>query len=77
MRKQIDDGTDIDIEYLKSQFVDMYDKLKEFTECSVCFEQMTGENMEVPYCGHAICKTCLARIKAEEAKVCPLCKKKY
>ena len=77
MRKQLEKGEDIDINYLKSQFIDMYDKLKHYTECPVCYELLTKENIEVSKCGHTICKTCYETIKATSTPVCPTCRAKY
>ena len=33
LRQQIERGEDVDITFLKNQFVEMYDKLKEYTDC--------------------------------------------
>jgi hypothetical protein len=78
LREQLRNGDDnVDIDFLKSQFIEMYDKLKEYTECPVCYEDMTGENMEVPKCGHIICKSCCEKIKATPTPNCPTCRKKY
>ena len=41
MREQLRNGENVDIEYLKTQFIEMYDKLKEYTECPVCYELLT------------------------------------
>ena len=76
MVKLIREGGEIDINHLKNQFVEMYDKLKEYTECPVCFETLTKENLDVPTCGHVICKGCKERIMADKC-LCPICKKKY
>ena len=77
MRETIRNGGDVDIEYLKSQFIEMYDKLKEYTECPVCMETLTKDNIEVPKCGHTICKTCIETIKSQPEPKCPNCRKKY
>ena len=66
-----------DITHLKKQFVEMYDMLKKETECPVCFDVLNKENIEVPKCGHIICKTCLDTIKESDNKICPECRKKY
>jgi hypothetical protein len=67
----------LDITYLQQQFIEMYDKLKEYTECPVCFELLTKDNIEVPKCGHTICKTCIETIKGQPEPKCPNCRKKY
>jgi hypothetical protein len=67
----------IDITYLIKQFIEMYDKLKEFSECPVCYQTLTKDNIEVPKCGHLICKQCVERIKETATPVCPSCRKKY
>lgn len=80
MRRRIVEGEDCDIEYLKSQFVEMYDMLKKETECPVCYEVLTKDNIDVPKCGHIICKTCIESIKTVDTPakgLCPSCRKKY
>ena len=80
LRKRLEDPhfemNDLDITYLKRQFVEMYDKLKEYTDCPICFETLTKDNMEVPKCGHILCKTCKEKIMAINC-LCPICKKKF
>lgn len=70
-------NTDIDIDYLKSQFIDMYDRLQRYTQCPVCYEAITKENIEVPRCGHIICKVCVERIKETNNPNCPICTRRY
>lgn len=67
---------DVDIEYLKKQFIEMYDMVKKNAECPVCMEILTKENIDVPSCGHLICKTCKDTIKSRDS-LCPCCRKKY
>lgn len=62
-------NTNIDIDYLKSQFIDMYDRLQRYTQCPVCYE--------VPRCGHIICKVCVERIKETNNPNCPICTRRY
>ena len=73
----IKSGGDVDIEYLKKQFLDLYEKVGELTDCPVCFETLTKENSEVPSCGHLICKDCKQHICNSGNKECPICKTKY
>ena len=68
---------DLDITFLKNQFIEMYDKLKQYSECPVCYETLTKSNIEVPKCGHLICKSCVEKIKRSSTPVCPNCRKKY
>ena len=77
LRTQIENGGEIDITHLKTQFVEMYDKLKEYTDCVVCLETIQKDNIEVPRCGHIICKTCYETIKSQAEPKCPVCRKKY
>ena len=77
LRRQIINNEDIDIAHLKTQFIEMYDKLKEYTDCVVCLETIEKNNIEVPTCGHIICKTCYETIKAQPEPKCPICRKKY
>jgi hypothetical protein len=74
LRQQLRNNENVDIEYLKRQFIEMYDKLKEYTECPVCFEVLTKDNIEVPNCGHILCKGCREKIKQGDCK-CPVCRK--
>lgn len=73
----IKSGGDVDTEYLKKQFLDLYEKVGELTDCPVCFETLTKENSEVPSCGHLICKDCKLKICNVGNKECPICKAKY
>jgi hypothetical protein len=66
---------EIDMSYLKSQFIEMYDSVKKDGECPICFAKITKENIVVPSCGHIICKTCKDEIKLKDDK-CPSCRKK-
>ncbi len=77
LRQQIERGDDVDIGFLKNQFVEMYDKLKEYTDCAVCFETINKDNIEVPRCGHIICKECYNHIKNGADPKCPTCRKKF
>tara|TARA_R110002012_G_scaffold15653_6_gene61897 strand:+ start:636 stop:1019 length:384 start_codon:yes stop_codon:yes gene_type:complete len=77
LRTQIENGGDVDIAHLKAQFVEMYDKLKEYTDCVVCMETIQKDNIEVPRCGHIICKTCYETIKSQPQPKCPICRKTY
>ena len=67
---------EIDLNYLKSQFIEMYDMVKKNSECPVCMELLTKENMEVPSCGHLICKGCKENVMKHDKK-CPCCRKLY
>ena len=73
----IKSGGDVDIVYLKKQFLELYEKVGELTDCPVCFETLTKENSEVPSCGHLICKGCKLNICNIGNKECPICKAKY
>ncbi len=77
LRQQLERGDDVDMTFLKTQFVEMYDKLKEYTDCVVCLETINKENIEVPRCGHIICKECYTKIKTLHEPKCPTCRKKY
>jgi len=72
--QQIRSNQDIDINFLKSQFVEMYDLVKKNSECPVCMEVMTKDTLDIPYCGHLICKGCKETIKTRDSK-CPCCRK--
>lgn len=76
MVERLKKNQDVDIEFLKKQFIEMYDMVKKNAECPVCMEVLTKENIDVPSCGHLICKTCKDTIK-ERDSLCPCCRKKY
>lgn len=73
---RIKNEQDIDLTYLKSQFVELYDKVHSQIECPSCFELLTKENLDVPNCGHLLCKTCKNKI-CETNCQCPICRKKF
>jgi len=73
----IKSGGVVDIVYLGKQFLELYEKVGELTDCPVCFETLTKENSEVPSCGHLICKGCKLNICNIGNKECPICKAKY
>jgi hypothetical protein len=75
--EQIKSGGECDTEFLKKQFLELYEKVGELTDCPVCFETLTKENSEVPNCGHLICKGCKLHICNVGNKECPICKTKY
>lgn len=68
--------SEIDISYLKSQFIELYDSVKKDGECPVCFTKITKANIELPSCGHIVCKSCKDEIIKRDNK-CPSCRKKY
>ena len=69
--KQLRDGNDVDVSYLKSQFLDMYDRLKLETECPICFETLGKDNAKLTNCGHLHCRDCEAKLDN-----CSICRKK-
>ena len=77
LRAQLENNEDVDIAHLKTQFIEMYDKLKDYTDCVVCLETIRKNNIEVPRCGHIICKECFETIKAQPEPKCPVCRKSY
>lgn len=77
MIKRFKEGKkDVDLTHLINCFVELYDKVKENTECPVCFDLLTKTNIEVPSCGHLICKTCKEEVMKKDKK-CPCCRKAY
>jgi len=70
--EQIERNEAVDITFLQTQFKDLYDKVKNYTECPVCFETLTKSNMEVPSCSHLICKSCMTKLVD-----CPICRVKF
>ena len=76
LRSAIMNQEDINIDHLKSQFVELYGSLKKYSECPVCYEVLTKEILEVPKCVHLICRGCKDTI-CESNSLCPICKKKF
>jgi predicted RecB family nuclease len=76
MIERIRNNEEVDIQFLKQQFIEMYDLIKKNNECPVCMEVMTKDNLDVPYCGHLICKGCKETIKGQN-NLCPTCRKKF
>jgi hypothetical protein len=75
--KQLKSGKkDVDLTFLINTFIELYDKVKENSECPVCMELLTKENIEVPSCGHLICKGCKENVMKNDKK-CPCCRKLY
>ena len=66
---------EVDLEYLKKQFIDMYDTIKNYQDCPICFETLTKENMEVLNCGHLCCKLCKEKLKTHNGSKCSICRK--
>ncbi len=69
---QIKDGVDVDLDFLKKQFVELYEQANKTCECPVCFELMSKETLNVSSCGHLTCKECF-----EKMTDCPICRKTY
>jgi hypothetical protein len=75
--KKLKEGEEVDFAYLKTQFLELYEKVGELTDCPVCFETLTKANSEVPSCGHMICRDCKTHICNSGKKECPICKATY
>ena len=75
--EKLKSGGEVDLDFLKKQFIDLYDKVGELTDCPVCFETLTKGNIDIASCGHMICKTCKDHICSHGNKECPICKTKY
>ena len=75
--KKLKDNEEIDLSYLKSQFIELYDLVKGQTECPICFDEINRENIDVKNCGHIICKKCVEEIKntSHSPHKCPICRK--
>lgn len=39
-------------------YVDLYDSVKNYSECPACYVVPTKDLLDVPNCGHLICKGC-------------------
>lgn len=75
--RDIKSGIDVDFSFLKSQFLELYEKVGNLTDCPVCYETLIKDNSYLPNCGHMICKTCKDTICKQGNKQCPICKVKY
>jgi len=62
----------VDYEFLKQQFLELYDKVGERCDCPVCFDPLLKENTAIPLCGHLVCKNCKSSMT-----LCPICRKAY
>jgi len=60
--------------HLKKGYLDMLERLHEYTDCPICLETLNRGNTAVPNCGHLLCKGCFAD---ERLNKCPLCRKAY
>lgn len=69
-----------DTEFLKKKFAELYCKVKEDIDCIFCTDELTVDTIEVPDCGHVICKSCChnlleAETKTQKKATCPSCRK--
>jgi hypothetical protein len=63
----------VDLEFLKSQYLELYKQVNKMFECPVCLEEYENkEAIEVLHCGHILCKGCKSKITD---KKCPTCRK--
>ena len=69
---KVKSGDDIDISYLKCQYLEMYEELKRETDCPVCLETITKENCILTNCGHLYCLNCYDKLDK-----CAICRKKF
>ena len=60
----------VDISFLKSQFLELYDEVGKLVSCPVCFELLTKTNTHIPLCGHLVCFSCKSKMDK-----CPICRK--
>jgi len=73
--KQQDENKNVDDYcFLKTKFLEMFDKLGELTDCPICYEGLLKSQSAVLNCGHIICKTCKGKL---EKKECPICRCKF
>jgi hypothetical protein len=72
LAKKIADGQEVDLAFLKQQFVELYEQANKQCECPVCFELLVKDTVNVGSCGHLTCKECYAKMTD-----CPICRKKY
>ena len=81
LRKKIEENEDIDITFLKKQFIEMYDTLKKEGECPICYGALAKENIHVANCGHMLCKGCLKLIydaaPPSTLPKCGMCQKNF
>jgi hypothetical protein len=65
----------VDIEFLKSQYLQLYQQVNKMFECPVCLEEYENkEAVDVLHCGHMLCKGCKEKIAD---KKCPTCRKVF
>jgi len=73
-------GAPHNTDFLKKKFAELYCKVKEDTDCIFCTDQLTVDTIEVPDCGHVICKSCCSNLleaetKSQKKATCPSCRK--
>jgi hypothetical protein len=68
--QQIQNNNNIDIEFLRKAYLELYEKVGDLTDCPVCFETMVKDNTHLGICGHMVCKTC-----KENLNDCPICRR--
>jgi len=62
----------VEYEFLKKQYLELYQLVGKLIECPVCYCEMTKDNIELPLCGHSVCKSCKKQLQD-----CPICRRKY
>jgi uncharacterized protein YbaR (Trm112 family) len=66
----------VGIDFLKTQYMEVLNKLAQLVECPVCKEELAVKDLSLNFCGHLLCHGCKAELgKVEDAK-CPLCNAK-
>ena len=69
--------------HIKSEFIEMAEKLKKKWECPCCFEMIEAKKIKITNCGHFYCEDCLAtHIRIQKEKQgdkweCAICRKKH
>jgi hypothetical protein len=59
--------------HITQEFLDMAIQLNKTYTCPCCYELVNKETIHITFCGHILCKECLAQIVSP--KKCPTCRK--
>jgi transcription elongation factor Elf1 len=62
----------------QSAVIDKSQKLKMMWECPVCYDMIRVGTLEIPYCGHFFCSSCMDTVIQQSRHLgkvsCPICK---
>lgn len=72
--KVVVDDVNVDLTYLKNEYINMYVKLGKLCECSVCMNDLEVGNIYLSNCGHMVCMGCRETMLSRNMLKCPECR---